>query len=56
MRPHKIYLQFPDLLTGNSHIAQLSHSSCDGIRDFVAGDNLIDHRTRAVYSLASIRS
>ena len=41
-----------NLIAGNAHIAQLAHASGDGVGEFVAGDDLVDHGAGAGSQLA----
>ena len=55
VRAHQVDLQFANLVADNAHVAELAHAGGDGVGDFVAGDDLIDHGARPVHSLARVR-
>jgi hypothetical protein len=54
VRPNQIYLQLANLITGNADVTQLSDAGGYGIREFVAGYDLIDDGASAIDHLAGI--
>ena len=48
MRAQEIHLQFADLISGDSHVAELAHSGRDGVGDLVVADQRVDHRAGPV--------
>ena len=39
---------------GDAHVAQFAHAGRDRVRDFVAGDNLVDDGARLIHNFARI--
>ncbi len=56
MRANQIDLQLANLIAGDAHVAQLSDSGSDGVRDFIARNNLVDHGTGQLNRRAGIGS
>jgi hypothetical protein len=44
MRAQEIHLQFADLISGDAHVTELSHSGRDGVGDLVVRDQRVNHR------------
>ena len=55
MGSHQVHLKFANLLARNAYVAQLAHTSGDGVRHAVFRDQRVHHGARPVYSFARLR-
>jgi hypothetical protein len=48
-------LQLANLISSDTDITQFADAGGDGVSDFIAGDDLVDHRARLIDGVACVR-
>ena len=54
VRAHQVDLQLANLVAGDAHVAEFAHARGDGIGEFVAGDDVVNHGARTIHGLARV--